>query len=408
MSRPSPAAPDWWTRDKRWRHHAIRSEAGSNHWLLLGMAAVVFALALPGTLAIPEELRGGNWPILAVLLFDALGAGLGLLALREWLAWRRFGEVEAVLDPWPGAIGGDVAGYFKLRRPLAADHRIRVELTCESRRRGHKKTITRPVWSHALDLQAMQRGEQQLWFHFKVPEELPASEPAGRDYHVWRLTLDVSQPGADLKRQYAIPVLPGPARNRTAEQATRIDTQPLQAALSRLMNIYRSGDRVTLDFRPGRNWVLALPLLLFGLCSIASGGFLATQAGVGSVFELVPGLMAGVFLLVGTGMLLGGLWTLGHRRIVLIDADQVATRVFCFGWPITTRHLPREAVRHLGWQRTGTTQSGRQTAVWHALAVHHRLGKPLRIGDGFKSRQAVEAAAAQLGQLTGLPVAADA
>ncbi len=158
MSSPSPRSPDWWTRDKRWRHHAIRSEAGSNHWLLLGMAAVVFALALPGTLAIPEELRGGNWPILAVLLFDALGAGLGMLAIREWLAWRRFGEVEAVLDPWPGALGGDVAGYFQLRRPLAAEHRIRVELTCESRRRGHKKTITRPVWSHALDLQAMQRG----------------------------------------------------------------------------------------------------------------------------------------------------------------------------------------------------------------------------------------------------------
>ena len=93
-----------WQQEKQWQTERMASGARRNHWWLLGMAAFVIALAMPATLAIPQELGKGNWAILSVLLFQLIGAGLLLAAGREWLAWQQFGEVHLHLSPWPAAI----------------------------------------------------------------------------------------------------------------------------------------------------------------------------------------------------------------------------------------------------------------------------------------------------------------
>ncbi len=394
----------WWTQQKRWRHASIASEAGRNHLWAFGFGCVVFALAAPGTLAIPEELDSGNWPILLVLLFDALALGLWGLALREYIAWHRFGEITAVLDPWPGAIGGDVAGYFELRRPLPADHRITVTLTCRHHRRGHKHSTVRPVWSQSLALQALQAGERQLWFHFAVPGELPGSEPRGRVYHDWQLTLEVQQPGADLVRRYPIPAFAGEGRNRLAQRQTRLDHREHHAALERLMNLYQANDRVTLDFKAGAGWRGALAMILFGACSLGGAVFLMTSSGEPgrSVFDWIPWVMGAVFALFGLPMIIGGLIWWGKRRIVLFDQAVVATRIFCFGLPIRTRQLPRDAVTHFSWSRAGSLQSGRKVSVWYDLFVNTDAGQRLQVGGGFESEQAVRDGAARLSELTGV------
>ncbi|WP_348675422.1 hypothetical protein [uncultured Abyssibacter sp.] len=397
---------NWWTRDKRWRSSTIASGANRNHLWAFGFGVVVLGLAAPATLAIPDELGKGNWPILAVLLFDVVGLGLWALALRELNAWRRFGEINAVLDPWPGAVGGDIAGYFELRKPLERDHRITVTLTCRHHRRGNRHNTMRPVWTHSLSLQAMQPGEQQLWFHFEVPEGLPVSEPRAREYHDWLLRLEIRQPGADLVRQYDIPAFAGDANNRLAGRQTRIDNRGHFAALERLMNIFRSGDRVTLDFKSGRGWKGALAMIVFGLVSLGGAGFLVAVEGApgGSLFEWIPWIMATVFALFGLMMIAAGLVWWGQRRIVLFDKSVVATRLFCFNLPIRTRQVSRETVTHFSWSRAGSMQSGTKVTVWYDLFVNTSDGRRLKVGGGFESDQAVRDGAARLAELTGIPL----
>jgi hypothetical protein len=58
--------------------------------------------------------------------------GLGLLvwAVRQTLAWRCFGMTLLELDPFPGAIGGDIGGLLELRLPYNPRCPFRITLTC--------------------------------------------------------------------------------------------------------------------------------------------------------------------------------------------------------------------------------------------------------------------------------------
>ena len=56
-----------------------------------------------------------------------MGLGLLVWAVRQTLAWRCFGMTLLELDPFPGAIGGDIGGLLELRLPYSP---FRITLTC--------------------------------------------------------------------------------------------------------------------------------------------------------------------------------------------------------------------------------------------------------------------------------------
>ena len=65
-----------------------------------------------------------------VALFPLLGLWLGWVAAIKWLQWKRFGNLELQMDPFPTSPGGDASGTIELLIPYRAGKTVDVTLSC--------------------------------------------------------------------------------------------------------------------------------------------------------------------------------------------------------------------------------------------------------------------------------------
>lgn len=88
------------------------------------------AVSAAGNFFIVDEVAKGNYAILFILLFDVVGVGLIVWAVRLSWSAHKFGDVVLTMGPHPGAIGGDVGGFIDV--PVAHDPALafRVSLAC--------------------------------------------------------------------------------------------------------------------------------------------------------------------------------------------------------------------------------------------------------------------------------------
>ena len=77
------------------------------------MAVFWNLISTPLLFAIPEELDKGNTAILLAGLFPAVGLGLLVWAAKATRRWLAVGATPLTLDPYPGSIGGQVAGSIE-------------------------------------------------------------------------------------------------------------------------------------------------------------------------------------------------------------------------------------------------------------------------------------------------------
>lgn len=141
-------------------------------WLFAGVWNLISA-AMP-FIAYREVVDKGNYAGLLALVFPLVGIGLLVWAIRRTREWRRFGPAPVSLDPFPGSIGGHVGGTIDLAVPFDPAAR------------------------------------------FDVPEGLDESDAVKKNdrHHLWRLNLSAELPGADLDRDYEIPVYATAAASR--------------------------------------------------------------------------------------------------------------------------------------------------------------------------------------------------
>jgi hypothetical protein len=102
-----------------WQHDTC---AKASLWFARGFAIFWNAISSPVLFAFQGELARGNQMRWIALLFPLVGLGLLVWAMRQTLGWRRFGMTLLGLDPFPGAIGGDVGGTVELRLPYNPKH----------------------------------------------------------------------------------------------------------------------------------------------------------------------------------------------------------------------------------------------------------------------------------------------
>jgi len=77
-----------WLWRKEWRKGEVKGSARLEAIMLGVMALAFLGLSLPATLAIPDEVKKGNYAILLVLLFSVVGLGLGWVASKRLLHYR--------------------------------------------------------------------------------------------------------------------------------------------------------------------------------------------------------------------------------------------------------------------------------------------------------------------------------
>ena len=112
----SHSPPADWRKRKGWEQANIRSNAGKTSLFFWFFCLLWNAISTPLLFELPEEVGTGNYAALVGLLFPLAGVVLLYMAIVRSLEYRRFGQVLLHMDPYPGAIGGQVGGYLQLTR----------------------------------------------------------------------------------------------------------------------------------------------------------------------------------------------------------------------------------------------------------------------------------------------------
>ena len=318
---------------KAWRANRIHSDTPNMLWLFWIFGMFWNAMSMLVIFTLPEEVSKGNYVILLGLLFPLVGLFLLGKALQYTLEFWRFGKTELVMDPFPGAIGGQVGGAIELARfqPHGVDLKQAFTVTLEcvySYKSGSGKDRSREErikWAEQGKAHAeATTGGLRLQFCFDVPKGLPESSVNQRDdYHFWNLRVQGEMPGVDLDRSFRIPVLRSASGRHSSirhnlsdiarEQRAEASLQQKQAILQgdfhltklkRSVRIQQRGDELLLRFPMFRNKGLTLFAAIFAgsfgfaTYSIVSEFFSVSLVGVLGFLFAIPfmlvALVAGI------------------------------------------------------------------------------------------------------------------
>ncbi len=377
----TPILDNPWLKNKHWQSERIRSNAKTG---MLGMwVFAVFwnAISLPALFVLKDQIKSENYAVLIVLLFPLIGVYLIFLALRKTREWRRFGIVELIMDPFPGAIGGQVGGGLSLKQTDYQNTRFRVGLECvysyvsgSGKNRSRREKIH---WAEAGDAKIHLAGDGiRLDFFFDVPNELPEAdvEQTG-DYQFWRLKLIGDVPGVDLDREYNIPVFKTGQRSRFAQHS--ISKQVLavreekavqsqaaihrgdwdSTALAKVVRIKHKGDSLQFYFPMFRKKLLTLIALIFGL-SFGFATYTMNQSFGEGALGIVILIFSIPFGLVGLIGSLAAIYLMFNNLSVVIGNRQIDVKRRLFVFPIGRTILSAEQAGSMEIKSTGSTGQG--------------------------------------------------
>ena len=378
----------------------------------LGLGLVLASLAsIPIVVFLPEELASGNDLALVGLVFPLAALCFASALLRRWLAWRRFGRLALVMDPFPGSLGGDVGGQVDLPLRYGSRHPITVALACsriEKRSEGADRESV--IWDHdGLAEAAPAAAGTRVRFRFAVPDSLPASSEDGDTETRWGLRLRV--PGRGFDRTFELPVAAsGAERSRSliADSHETLLADGAAQALPRGIRIERQGDSLTLYLAAFRN--VGLALVLTSLGAVLSAPAVALVAVARDLFggglyhlilAVVPALIALVCGLLGLLLILAGLRDLGRSRAVLAEASGITVTSRLFGLPFGTERLAK--VTGFDTEVGSRVGNGPGSKKVVRLTARDGSGGKLVVADGIRDPALLRRLIQDLATATGLP-----
>jgi len=400
-----------WLLNDDWQSPAIRSNAKAALWAAWMFAVFWNAISsVAPFLAWREIVEKDNWVGLVALLFPLVGIGLLVWAVRRTLEWRRFGPAPVTLDPFPGSIGGHVGGTIDLRLPYDPSARFELTLTSvhcyESGSGKNRSQREKAVWQDSQTAHAEPGGYgTRLAFRFEVPAGLPESDTEHDDsYHAWRLNLAADLAGANLDRDYEIPVY------ATAQQARQLPARAVERARRDNDVLSEQAVRERLNFAhtpTGRR--LFLPMgrylgssvggMIVGTVFAAVGWFLVVHEGLtvfGSIFGGIGALVALLCLYA----------VLNSLEVEQAGAELVATRRI-LGIPVRRRRLPLAGIASIEKASNFQSQSGGKHVIYYTIRAVDRQGRKIVIGEGLRGEREANATISLLRRELGLNVSGD-
>ena len=402
--RPSPAPsvrPAWQTRAD-WRDNRIRSGARATLWFAWGFAICWNAISSPVLFVFPGELARVNQMMWVALLFPLVGLGLLVWAARQTLAWRRFGVTLLELDPFPGAIGGDVGGALELRLPYNPKHRFRVMLTCQhvyTRRTGDgNETVRDAKWQDEQPaiVEPGLRGTR-LRFLFRSPTDQPESSAGDGGRYQWTVQIAGSLPGTDFDRSWQIPVLKdaGPQTARLPIRRREEDAEPLEAP-GRL-RIRETGAGIELYYPYLRHPGMTLGILAMGVIFIAPIWLIDTFSGNSGV----PAPMLWLFTVIGALILVWGIYLPGNSLRVTAGRQGLTAVRGILGLQLA-RHAVADDIAGIGKSIGMQSRQGNRTQAYYRIQARTRDGRRITLGDALTGASRVDALIERLRAALGL------
>lgn len=385
-----------WLENPAWRNNRIRSGGKAVLWILWIFGILWSLFMIPLWMNVEELQREGMPLSLLPYIFPLIGVAVLAQAFIKTLRWRRFGNAELSLHPFPGESGGRVSGRIE----VALDHHeqtpVEVRLSCIHvywRRSGSKRERREEIlWqdSRRVRIAPGPRGGV-IAFDFTPPRGLPSSSE-GSEHHKWVVDVRAKISGPDLEHRFTIPVFAAEGEGEAAEpvaQSSFVKDMPLSAeSLPAWLKPAWHHGGIELQLPMFRNVGVAFVLLLMGLIFGGAGGFMLQQGEA-------PFLFALLFALVGGALFLGGLYSLGNSLQVHVSSRGVALVRRVFGIPFSKTVAAAE-IRGLD-KRIGV-QSGNR--AYYRVFLNTRSGKRHTLADSLPSVSAADYLIEQLsGQL---------
>lgn len=349
-----------------------------------------------------NQFQHGDLLSLLALLFPMVGIVCLAVAVKRLIAWRRFGETPLFLNPFPGSIGGHVAGTICLPGSIPKDIRYDVSLVCvytyETRDSDNKhRSAERMIWQHSQAAQlrrGMDRGRDSmnLLFRFDVPEGLPRSESKSGNYHHWRLHVHAEMDGVDLDRSFDIPVHPTSEQTTLGlKQNSRKKSNQYLEQLTSIMRVEVGPDLLHMVFPQGRRKSFGAVMVAAGILLLMLGFFMLKLGGQ-EQGEFVLTFAGLICLLVSAPVILFGLYVPCNTLDVNIAKDSITVRRVVLGVGLYRKKVAMSQLKQVVLDESMRSQvNGLYTVTYRVLALGRNKEK-LVLAEGLKGKPLAEEA----------------
>ncbi|MEM7359092.1 MAG: DUF3592 domain-containing protein [Pseudomonadota bacterium] len=373
----------------------IASNEKHGHWFLLWFGLVFFAVGtLPAFWVLPEAIRDGEYGAFALLLFSFVGLGIMIWGARQRKNYKTIGPTPLYLDPMPGAIGGQVGGYFDVGA-LVWEHPLQVSLNCVRRTKSGDKTSSRIIWQTSDRAYSQQTANgMRVKFLFDCPADKPATKPwQNRSSIHWEVAaegdLNIRGQEQAFSRSWEVPVESGASIASSSVQIPQhfldeteaANLQQARESAAEQIPISRDGANLNIVSEAGRGLMGCLMGVLFG----------AIFGGVG-VFTIGEGWWPGyIFALIGVITIASCLFVLGRRIEVNIDTQMrmLSMRRSLFGIPLYSREVALFNPDQFSIKLSSSSTSGRKRTEYYSVLIDNS-GKKVKIAEGVTGRDTAE------------------
>jgi len=406
-----------WLGVDKWANGRITSCGKLVLYVLLGFAVFLNLIIVPIIINQWDDLAGifEHLVIHDVNTYDArlilpllLAANLFLIPslIRQWRQWSKFGRLYMTLDPYPGAIGGQIGGYLDIptvryHDGMPVDVRVncvKVSISGSGKSRSRSDSV---AWRKKARA-AVRWGSAGVRVEFvaDVEDDLPQStRQAGRNGSCY-WSVRVRLPEAGFDRSYEIPVFNtrGRAESKLRPAGTA-DGEPdrtVEDLPAGLADVKQTAEGFTIQYPPGRsgnmgNFIVLFGLIFFGIAIFLGFQFVAefnVEEGrrVSLVSATMLGMMTTVFGLVSCGIMAAGWFVKTNQLRVIVDRDGLKTERRAFG-----RRFRKLAARNIisGFDKKVTLQSGQgaQAEIYYSILAQKTDGQTLTVGDHIHGQE---------------------
>ncbi|NOQ17226.1 MAG: hypothetical protein GQ581_09215 [Methyloprofundus sp.] len=325
------------------------------------------------------------------VLFPFIGLFVVFSAIKQTLAWFKFGKTAVTLNPAVGQIGGICTGAITLAiLPQDVTH-ADISLSCKRRyvrqgADGKSSSNEQVIWHDQVTLKPERYGRKkiQINFSFKPPSGLPSSEDESSDYHFWQLHIKVPVPGIDYDRFFEVPM------EAASELTSKVNSHIAETQVSEIIEpkerqtvpeIKRTSKGTEFYFGYGRSKIMACAIMFFG---VFLGGFSYLFFDGFVNFIPVTALLMNIYVnFFAVGIFLLGLYLIMNSLTVAVSLVGIHKwqKILGFKWEKLIRI---DEIADILVEQGASSSSGNTTRVWYSLKLYTHDGERIEVADSLE------------------------